>query len=84
MTAIPSPDFKGLGHEVARRRHSLGWSLDRLAEASGLDRRTIINIEGGHHPPKLSTVHAIAHALGVPLGVLVQVVCAGEDLPSNS
>ena len=58
--------------------------LDRLAEASGLDRRTIINIEGGHHPPKLSTVHAIAHALGVPLGVLVQVVCEGEDLPSNS
>lgn len=84
MAAIPSPDFRGFGHEIARRRRELGWSLDRLAEASGLDRRTIINIEGGHHPPKLSTVHAIAHALGVPLGVLVQVVCEGEDLSANS
>jgi transcriptional regulator with XRE-family HTH domain len=51
-------------------------SIDRLAEASSVHRKTIIEIEAGRVAAKISTLHGIAHALGVPLPDLVAPVCA--------
>lgn len=51
-------------------------SIDRLAEASGVHRKSVIQIEAGRVAAKISTLHAIAHALGVPLPELVTPVCA--------
>ncbi|MBO4145957.1 helix-turn-helix transcriptional regulator [Kocuria rhizophila] len=51
-------------------------SIDRLAEATGVHRTSIIQIEAGRVAAKISTLHAIAHALGVPLTELVAPVCA--------
>lgn len=47
-------------------------TIEHLAEASGVTRQTIGNVEGAHKAPRLDTAHAIAHALRVPLSDLVQ------------
>lgn len=75
----PAADLVALGHEIARLRHAAGWSIDRLADATGLARRTIINVEAGTQVPKIDTLHAIAHALDIPLPELVAVVCTGHS-----
>lgn len=72
----PVPDLRALGVEIARLRRERGYSIDRLAEACEVHRKTIIEVEAGRVAAKISTVHAIAHALGVPLTDLVAPVCA--------
>lgn len=72
----PVPDLRALGVEVARLRRERGMSIDRLAEAAGVHRKSIIQIEAGRVAAKISTLHGIAHALGVPLPELVAPVCA--------
>lgn len=57
----------------------LGWSLDKLADSSGLSRKTIINIEQGHKIPTITSVHALAHAFGIPFGELTNALCAGHQ-----
>lgn len=76
MPAIPRPDFHALGIEIARQRLARGWSLDKLGDASQLSRKTIINIEQGHKIPTVVSLHALAHALGVPLESLISRLCA--------
>lgn len=51
-------------------------SIDYLAEASGVHRKTVIEVEAGRVAAKISTLHGIAHALGVPLSELVAPVCS--------
>ena len=41
----------------------LDWSLDRLAEASGLPKRTLIRMEGGDTRPRDRTEKAVRNAL---------------------
>ncbi|MDK9638801.1 helix-turn-helix transcriptional regulator [Propionibacterium freudenreichii] len=72
----PKPDLRALGVQVARLRHDRDWSIDRLAAGSGVHRKTIIEVEAGRVAAKVSTLHAIAHALGVPLAELVAPLCA--------
>lgn len=72
----PVPDLRALGVEVARLRRERGMSIDRLAEAAEVHRKSIIQIEAGRVSAKISTLHGIAHALGVPLTELVAPVCA--------
>ena len=75
---MPSPaaDLRALGVEVARLRRERSMSIDRLAEATGVHRKTIIEVEAGRVAAKISTIHGIAHALGVPLPELVAPLCA--------
>ncbi|MBF9335797.1 helix-turn-helix transcriptional regulator [Microbacterium lacticum] len=72
MPNVPDPDYRALGVEIARLRHARGWSIERLAEAAGVGRRSIINLEGAHHEPRVATLWAIAHGLEVPLSDLVK------------
>ncbi|MCP3424817.1 helix-turn-helix domain-containing protein [Rothia sp. AR01] len=72
----PVPDLRALGVEIARLRRERGMSIDRLAEASEVHRKSIIQIEAGRVAARISTLHGIAHALGVPLTELVAPVCA--------
>ena len=75
---MPSPvaDLRALGVEVARLRRERSMSIDRLAEATSVHRKTIIEVEAGRVAAKISTIHGIAHALGVPLPELVAPLCA--------
>lgn len=69
-----APKLHALGIKVANLRHEKGWSIDRLAEESGLGRRTIMNIEGAIKTPRIDTLYEIAAALDVPLADLVDVL----------
>lgn len=53
------------GHRVAELRTRVGWTQERLAEASGFDRKTINRIENGRHSPSLDRVLVLAYSLGV-------------------
>ena len=58
-----------IGQKIIKLRQQKGWSLDDLAERSGVPRTTLHNIEKGHEP-SWSKVCKIADALGVSLDEL--------------
>jgi transcriptional regulator with XRE-family HTH domain len=60
-----------LGREIRRRRTALGWTQERLAEAARITPHYLSTIETGRRDPSISTVMAIAKALGVSPGELV-------------
>ncbi|KAA2252692.1 helix-turn-helix domain-containing protein [Solihabitans fulvus] len=77
-----------VGGTVARLRAAAGISLADLAAASDISKTTLHGIEQGQGNPTLSTLWALATALHVPLGELleapatpVEVVRADDDRP---
>lgn len=65
------PDFDALRHALGRQRQERGWSYDRLADESGVSRRTLISIETGATRGSLDTWFRIAAALEVSIGRLL-------------
>ncbi len=61
-----------LGATVRSTRHALGWSQERLAELSGLDRSYVGEIERGTVSPTLATLEKLAAALNMKLSHLIQ------------
>lgn len=64
-----------VGRNVRRLRAAAGISLADLAEAGDISKTTLHGIELGQANPTLSTLWALATALAVPLGELLD---AGE------
>ena len=62
-----------IGQRVRQHRTARGWTLDELADRSGVSRRMLINIEHGEGNPSIATLLRISNALGVGLPVLVDV-----------
>ncbi|KAM9866656.1 hypothetical protein ACIFOC_00862 [Leucobacter aridicollis] len=81
---VPAPDLLALGVEVARQRRAHGYSIDALAEAAGVHRKTIIQIEAGRVAARVSTLHGIAHALDAPLAELLEPLCRQHAAPQRS
>jgi transcriptional regulator with XRE-family HTH domain len=54
------------GQEVRRRRRNLGFTIEQLAERSGLTPNYVGTVEMGQRDPSLSTVTALARGLAVP------------------
>ncbi|MEU4420986.1 helix-turn-helix transcriptional regulator [Actinoplanes sp. NPDC024001] len=75
---IPPYDAGKLGAALAGARLRAKMTLDQLALKSGVSRRMIVDIERGHKGCTLRTLHALAHAVGVPLSVLADAGC-GHD-----
>jgi transcriptional regulator with XRE-family HTH domain len=61
-----------IGNRVKQERESRRWTLDRLAEAAGVSRRMLVNVEHGAANPSVGTVLRISDALGVGLPALVE------------
>lgn len=61
-----------IGARVSQERRSRGWTLDHLAEASGVSRRMVVNVEHGETNPSVGTLLRISDALGVGLPALVE------------
>ncbi|MFF2243784.1 helix-turn-helix domain-containing protein [Arthrobacter sp. NPDC058130] len=61
-----------IGARVRQERQSRGWTLDQLAEAAGVSRRMVINVEQGSVNPSVGTLLRISDALGVGLPALVE------------
>ena len=62
-----------IGARVRQERQARGWTLDQLAEAAGVSRRMVVNVEQGAVNPSLGTLLRISDALGVGLPALVEI-----------
>jgi transcriptional regulator with XRE-family HTH domain len=60
-----------VGARIRQRRTARGWSQATLAERAGLGRVTVARIELGTQDASLTTLGALATALGVPLRSLL-------------
>ena len=82
MTILPpDPSTDALRQAIGKLRAEQAWSYDDLAERTGLSRRTLIEIEQGRSVATLNTLHAIAHAFGVPVAQLADTLCEGHPPP---
>lgn len=62
-----------IGAIVRSERQARQWTLDQLAEHSGVSRRMLINVEQGTANPSVTTLLRLSDALGVGLQALVAV-----------
>ncbi len=65
MTDQTLPDFDDLPARLRRRRKAIGMTLVQVGEACGLSAGFISQIERGIASPSLSSLAAVASALGV-------------------
>ena len=75
-TMAPPPD---IGKIVKDARKSLGLTLERLSDRTGVSRSMLSAIERGTANPTFSIVWALAQSLGLDLSVLDG--DAGRDEP---
>ncbi|WP_324607950.1 helix-turn-helix domain-containing protein [Streptomyces rimosus] len=72
----PRPELlarrRAIGEQIRLARRHRGLSQERLAERSGLDRKTVSRIENGRISPPLDYLLLIADALSTPLYRLVR------------
>lgn len=61
-----------IGARVRRERQARGWTLDALADAAGVSRRMVVNVEHGVANPSVGTLLRLSDALGVGLPTLVE------------
>ncbi len=64
---------RAIGERVRQGRNGRGWTLDQLAERSGVSRRMLVGIEHGSANPSIATLLLISDALGIGLPALVDV-----------
>ncbi|MES2568770.1 MAG: XRE family transcriptional regulator [Verrucomicrobiota bacterium] len=67
-----------LGNRIRRMRAERGWSLEVLANASGVSRSMLSEIERNQANPTLVVTMRIARAFGVTLGELVEAPAASS------
>src|SRR3954464_14645544 len=61
-----------VGARIRHERQARRWTLDDLAEAAGVSRRMLVNVEQGAVNPSVGTLLRISDALGVGLPALVE------------
>ncbi|HEX7101566.1 MAG TPA: XRE family transcriptional regulator [Nitrolancea sp.] len=72
MTESTTALATAIGVRVKHERQARGWTLDQLAEAAGVSRRMLVNVEQGAANPSVGTLLRISDALGVGLPALVE------------
>ena len=80
MTSIPITSTPDLRTPLAVFRYAANLSQAQLAEAAGISRVGLANIERGESAPRLATAQALSDALGVPVEELFP---TGEPTPSK-
>jgi transcriptional regulator with XRE-family HTH domain len=63
---------RAIGGRVRQARAGRGWTLDQLAERSGVSRRMLVSIEQGSANPSIATLLLVSDALGIGLPALVE------------
>jgi ribosome-binding protein aMBF1 (putative translation factor) len=63
---------KKIGQTVRETREKKGYSVQELANKSGMKRPNLSRLEHGHHQPSLETLERIAEALGIPVIDLIR------------
>lgn len=88
----PPADAEALVSSVAANvrtlRERAGLNLSELAQAAGVAKSTVSQLESGRANPNIETLWAVARALGVPFGRLIEtpapdvrVIRAGDGVP---
>jgi transcriptional regulator with XRE-family HTH domain len=72
MPPEPHPLAAAIGARVRKERQARQWTLDGLAEAAGVSRRSVVSVEQGEANPSIATLLRISDALGVGLPALVE------------
>ncbi len=70
---------RAIGRRVSTARTELGWTLDQLADRSGVSRRMVVNVEQGTTNPSIATLLRLSDALGIGLPALVDTADDGHD-----
>ena len=65
-------DLATVASRVKYAREAAGLSQRQLSKAAGLSNQTISNIEAGHFGTRITTLEALAKALNVSLGWLLE------------
>src|SRR5437868_2103715 len=69
-------DPEAVAAAIARNVHALrarrGWTLDRLAQRSGVSKGMLVQIEQERTNPSVATLCRVANALGVTIPRLVE------------
>lgn len=63
---------RAIGARIKQERKSRAWTLDQLAEAAGVSRRMLVNVEQGAANPSVGTLLRLSDALGIGLPALVE------------
>ena len=63
---------KVIGGNVRKKRHERHWSLDELADSSGVSKATLSQIESGRVNPTVATLWKIAQSLETELSQLIR------------
>jgi transcriptional regulator with XRE-family HTH domain len=61
-----------IGGRVRHERQDRRWTLDQLAEAAGVSRRMVVNVEAGSANPSVGILLRLSDALGIGLPALVE------------
>jgi len=69
-----------VGARVRNARTLRGWTLDQLAERSGVSRRMVVNVEAGTSNASIATLLRLATALHVSLADVVSDSSHGEAI----
>ncbi|GAB3181200.1 XRE family transcriptional regulator [Nesterenkonia halophila] len=67
-----APLAQAVGQRVRQERQAHGWTLDRLAELSGVSRRMLVTVEQGAANASMATLLSLSDALGIGLPALVE------------
>ena len=67
-----SPTAKQIGAQIRRLRKAKALSQAALARRAQLTRVYVTRLEAGRQDPSLSTISALAKALGVPVTALLE------------
>ncbi len=70
---------QAFGETVRNLRTERGVSQEELADASGIHRTFLSQVERGLKSPSLRTMSGLAEALEIPLHQLVRRVCQQRD-----
>lgn len=62
---------RALGKNLRRARERAGLTQEAVAERSGVHPTEVSRIESGKRDPRISTVEALAEAVGVSVGDLL-------------
>lgn len=76
-------DWDRLAGAIRERRAALGMTQQQLADAAGVTRTTIKNLEGARQPTKRppASLPAVENALGWTLGSARTILAGGEPTP---
>jgi transcriptional regulator with XRE-family HTH domain len=67
-----TPTARQMGRRLRKLRIAKKLSQARVAKRADLSREYVNKIEAGRYDPPLSTINALAKALGVPVGELLE------------